>query len=675
MQTPSGFGVETGLALLGLLAVALPFLLERLRRRRARPIAFPALRFLLQQQARFHRLLTFQRSAVVVLRALAMLFLVLFFARPYLRSAARLGKGVGPDTAAVIVVDNSPVARVGLGEDGRSVLEAERELVDGFIRDKAPDAVVAVAPLVSSRRGAELGVVFEADIDSLLSRVEALDLDSRAATPGALFEGAARALRQQPTGGRVIYWVSPRYPRELVAKAAEAPWADLRFIPVHPAPDQRLHGPVIRALDVSPGSLRASLENLSPAPFEGTIQLLRPPRRVLYELSLSLKPWEARELTLSVPQGSPFLAEVRLSPDAGLARYQRRFFRAGGGQRMERRAFLLRSETPPDRAGDPLFYVQSALRTLGRLQPYAATPEDTRQDPPRQGDWVIRVVEGAELVGAGDDENSAIVRETRAWLEAGVRVWLVLASEPPPNQDFMGLTLIGRARGASTGFEAGPWLEPELAECLSTTETAELLLATGYRAAGYEALVSSRDGLPLLLGRRFGAGYLLLDASDLTPQSTDLCFQPCFSAWVGALIERVEGATMTYADAVFEEGDLLDSVGTWAAGGEASLVQPDGQTISLGSAPLCLSEPGWNRLRLADEAGITTRDLAVNPRLSFDADSLRWPEAASQRAGAEAADTFTTWRRVDLSGLFLFLALLVLIPEALMSAVALRRQG
>ncbi len=348
-MSPAGFGFDRAWALLGLIAVALPFLLERMRRRRARPVAFPALRFLLEQQARFHRLLTFQRSAVVVLRALAILFLVLSFARPYLQSEARLGRGVGPDTAAVIVVDNSSVARVSLGGSpgdsprtkGGQILDAERVLVEGFIRDKAPDAVIALLPLVGTG-SPNAGLVFDGDLDALLARVAALDLDSRAEEPMAVLDRAIEALGRSPwdgAGQRVIYWVSPRYPAALVKHVASLEAPGLRFVPVNPVPAAPLAGPVIRALDVSPGSLRASLENLSPRPFEGKIKLLRPPRRTLYELELSLEPWEHREVSLSVPQGTPFLAELRLSPDAGLARYQRRFFRAGGGERMERRAF------------------------------------------------------------------------------------------------------------------------------------------------------------------------------------------------------------------------------------------------------------------------------------------------------------------------------------------------
>src|SRR5438876_12381538 len=92
--------------LAGLAAVGLPILIHYLTRARPRRVAFPPFKFLLEagagQQA-IHRLRTF---ILLALRSLAVLALVLLFARPIIKPS---GAGANPKTKerVILILDAS----------------------------------------------------------------------------------------------------------------------------------------------------------------------------------------------------------------------------------------------------------------------------------------------------------------------------------------------------------------------------------------------------------------------------------------------------------------------------------------------------------------------------------------------------------------------------------------
>src|SRR5256885_1547743 len=101
----SGLAFTNPLLLAGLAAVGLPVLIHFLTRARPRRIAFPPYRFLVEacagQQA-VHRLRTIVLLAV---RTLAVLALVLLFARPFLKPTATANSQVGK--RVVLILDGS----------------------------------------------------------------------------------------------------------------------------------------------------------------------------------------------------------------------------------------------------------------------------------------------------------------------------------------------------------------------------------------------------------------------------------------------------------------------------------------------------------------------------------------------------------------------------------------
>ncbi len=99
-------GFLNALFLTGLVAAAIPVVIHLLNRRRTKKIRFSSLEFLSEVSRRRMRKINLRRILVLILRTLAVLFLVLAFARPTLRGVAALLPGKAPK-AVVVALDNS----------------------------------------------------------------------------------------------------------------------------------------------------------------------------------------------------------------------------------------------------------------------------------------------------------------------------------------------------------------------------------------------------------------------------------------------------------------------------------------------------------------------------------------------------------------------------------------
>src|SRR5919106_6290967 len=96
----------TPLFFIGAAALAAPILVHLVRRTRARKIQFPALVFVRQVPQRTIRRRTLQNVLLLLLRCLAILLLVIAFARPFFTGGSS-AKATSAAGATVILIDNS----------------------------------------------------------------------------------------------------------------------------------------------------------------------------------------------------------------------------------------------------------------------------------------------------------------------------------------------------------------------------------------------------------------------------------------------------------------------------------------------------------------------------------------------------------------------------------------
>jgi len=85
----------------------LPILIHLLNRQRFKKVDFPTLRFLRELQLRKMRQVRIRQIILLILRTLAVLFLILALARPVLKSSAGLLPGSNARTTAILILDRS----------------------------------------------------------------------------------------------------------------------------------------------------------------------------------------------------------------------------------------------------------------------------------------------------------------------------------------------------------------------------------------------------------------------------------------------------------------------------------------------------------------------------------------------------------------------------------------
>lgn len=134
--------LHAGLALAGVIAVAVPILIHLLSRRRRKPIEWAAMRFLLEAFRRHRRRLRIEQLLLLATRCLIVLLLGLALARPLLEQTGLAGFGGG--RAVFIVIDDGLVSQTRHPETGLTAFEAHIERAASIIESLETTDMVGV---------------------------------------------------------------------------------------------------------------------------------------------------------------------------------------------------------------------------------------------------------------------------------------------------------------------------------------------------------------------------------------------------------------------------------------------------------------------------------------------------------------------------------------------------
>jgi len=185
------------LALLGLVAAAIPALLHLLQRRVPPELDFPAVRYLSAAERESARRLRLRHLLLLILRTALIVVIVLAAARPLLRVRG-VGGGAHEPTALVVILDNSPSA--GAVVDGRLVLDRLRVLAHSSIaRTTTADRVWLMLSDGVLRGGTREALL--ATIDSTRGGWQRLDVVQAV-------QRAAQLVEAQPLPGREVHLLS-----------------------------------------------------------------------------------------------------------------------------------------------------------------------------------------------------------------------------------------------------------------------------------------------------------------------------------------------------------------------------------------------------------------------------------------------------------------------------------
>ena len=108
----------------GLFAAAIPILIHLISTRHKQQIAFSTVRFIKELEHDTIRKLRFRQVFLLIIRTLAIIMLVLSFARPVKLGYLSLASGLGQSTRIAIIFDNS--VSMGAKIDGLTLLDRSK---------------------------------------------------------------------------------------------------------------------------------------------------------------------------------------------------------------------------------------------------------------------------------------------------------------------------------------------------------------------------------------------------------------------------------------------------------------------------------------------------------------------------------------------------------------------
>jgi hypothetical protein len=605
------------LFLFGLISIGLPIWLHRLSSENPNKQSFSSIMFLEPGEPRRVLAKNLQYLLLLAMRIAFLVLLVLAFAGPAIwRTRAAAGTG---STLHLIVLDAS--ASMGFGDRWSEAQDAARDVIGSLGTDD-------IAQVITVGRTATILTQQTADSAALRAAVELaeptvfrLDLGQLMGSLDGVLRAAQQAVR--------IHVITDAQRSALPARFADlAPGRDAA-LQIHAVGRGDADNWAVESLTGSPltGELAAGLRSFASGDAQKTLRL-------------SLEDAVVDEQTVTVPAGGSIQValapltlragsnrvSVALTDPDGLAGDDVRFLAV---QRPEPRPVLIVSG---DLRGRDTLFLTSALGTLEALviEPRIIAPDDIADAT--LADYHFVVVTDAGLLGA------AATTALQDYVQSGGAVLLALgpraaalAAVPLTGEPLAPAGLAdARAERAIGPIDAS---HPALRglEALRAARFSRVVEVTP--DAADRVLLELDSGAPLLLERELGSGRVLVYASTLDRQWSDLAVQPVFVPFLSGLANHLLGSAGFTAEATL--GSTLSA---------RTLGQGRGQIFdAAGNAALAL---GGTDDVLLDQIGYyevvsggVSQFIAVNfdtresDLAAMDAAALeRW-----QRLGGEAA--------------------------------------
>jgi hypothetical protein len=214
-----------------LVAAAVPVIIHLLNRRRLRRIKFSSLEFLTDLARRRMRKINLRRILILVLRTMAIVFVVTAFARPTIRGAAFLLPGKAPKNV-VVCLDAS--YSMGVDEEQGTAFTAAQEIASTIVDQAGKHDAINVV-LFSERADAQLeqGTKNKTLVKSVIENAK---ITAEATSIGRAIDEAYELIDESDVEGGEIYVVSDfRYNSDSTLAGQRPERRDVRlfFVPVY----------------------------------------------------------------------------------------------------------------------------------------------------------------------------------------------------------------------------------------------------------------------------------------------------------------------------------------------------------------------------------------------------------------------------------------------------------
>ena len=597
----------------GVAALAAPILVHLVRRTRARRVEFPALLFVRQVPQRTIRRRTLRNLLLLILRCLAVLFLVLAFTRPFFsgRSAAKESDSAG---ASVILIDSSLSMR-----REQFFAEALRR-AESVVADARNDERLA---LVSFGKRYEVISRFTADQTRLRSALRSLSAGWEGTDYEQGLRGAELLLGEVKTSGpkRII----------LISDFQAAGWnqanatfklsndTQLMTLDVggsNPAPNVAIINVEARGVIFSQkysDNLAVHVNNFSDAPRD----------RLMISFQINDQTVEKREISLS-GRDSKVIEFTGFNLAEGVNRCAIDVA-AGDFAPDNRFYFTLRREVPGKaliiesavRGRSESFYLQNALTTNDAL-PFTFTLKSTGAvDPTGIADYSLVILNDA------GEMSPALSESLTKFVAAGGQI--IIATGPRTETDGFNRSLqhitpatlreaVETKPGESVAIVDLKFDHPIFEIFRQGTRLAAAHVYGYFRSeprANAIVLARFEDGSPALIEANTGKGRVLLFTTSLGPRWNDLALTTLYLPFVHQMVRyagaREEaswyalGQTFTVAKEPQGAAPGVDSP-TGVRLTEARLT-PEGDLLVTGR------EPGFYRLRYSARPDFAAVDL------------------------------------------------------------------
>lgn len=647
----------------GALAVAVPFAIHLLSRRRSRRVAFAAIDFILRSKKQKVRHVRLRQLLLLLLRALVIACIALALARPLWRPPQAAAQATGTLSAVAVVVDASMSMRYRLG--GEALFDRARKEAKRLLEQLPSDSPVTLVVCDGREVDAEPPGF---DRVALRQRLDRAAPSFRHADVTACMSAAARALGESPIEGKKLYVVgdltgvslpldapAPRVPTPagdvlpevaFIDAAEGEPIPNLAVVDVETAPSAALG---TRGVEVT-----ATIRNSGDQPAQNVAVALEVNGQVVTRGYVDVPPRGSARKQLAhrfepgTQRGRVVLAGDALSEDDARAFVVR--------VPRDVRALVVDGAPSAVRYRDEAFFVEAALgpeRTGGRISA-VFLDADAAQARPLTGFDVV-------LLLNVPTPKSGFVEALRTFVESGGGLFVSLGDQAEPddyNASFGALLprplhLVrtasepGDPAGVPARFARVDLRHPALrvfdgaVEGFDTARIDRYVLLQPDARKDERVLASYDDGAPALIEARRGRGRVVLYTSTVDRDWTDWPIRTSFLPAIQQLTAYLAGGLEEAPAPPARIGDVRPRPELPEGTTVASVTGPDGERVLLVEDGVPVDQPGHYRWTVRDANG--ERDV---PEHSFaalldprESDTRRHPadELARHFAGEDAA--------------------------------------
>ncbi|MDZ7658568.1 BatA domain-containing protein [Fodinibius sp.] len=303
------------LFLLGLLAVALPVIIHLINLQRPQKVAFSTLSFFNELRKSTIRRIRIKQYLLLALRTLAVLFLALALARPFLPPTITGSASSGESRSVAILIDNSAsMSRV--GTDG-PLIEQAKDVVDRIITNGNSDDKF----LIKTTNATDATTNGFVNSNRAISQLDNITSVNRGHYTADQFKEVYQQLKEAPSGRSVLYIVSDGQVSQLstleeieLDDESEAKSVSVQLIQLEEAKQQNV---AVKSISLesqllSPGSpitLSVEVENTGDAAVANQFVSLQVKGEMTGQYETALEPGETKDFLFElIPEEVGYLS-------------------------------------------------------------------------------------------------------------------------------------------------------------------------------------------------------------------------------------------------------------------------------------------------------------------------------------------------------------------------------